>query len=33
MQSIAEWLEELGLGEYAQRFASPSVLSQSHGAP
>jgi len=21
MRSIAEWLEELGLGEYAQRFA------------
>lgn len=33
MQSIAEWLEELGLGEYAQRFASTSVLSQSRGAP
>jgi hypothetical protein len=33
MQSIVEWLEELGPGEYAQRFASTSVRSQSHGAP
>jgi hypothetical protein len=33
MQSIAEWLEELGLGEYAQRFVSTSVLSQCHGVP
>src|SRR5215472_3220657 len=25
MQSIAEWLEELGLGEYAQRFAQNGI--------
>jgi len=25
MQSIAEWLEELGLGHYAQRFAESGV--------
>jgi class 3 adenylate cyclase len=25
MQSIAEWLEELGLGEYAQRFAENGI--------
>ena len=25
MQSIAEWLEELGLGHYAQRFAENGV--------
>ena len=25
MQSIAEWLEELGLGEYARRFAENGV--------
>src|SRR5499427_5312005 len=27
MQSIAEWLEELGLGEYAQRFAENGIDS------
>src|SRR5215467_4687277 len=25
MQSIAEWLEELGLGEYTQRFAENGI--------
>ena len=25
MQSFAEWLEELGLGEYAQRFAENGI--------
>jgi hypothetical protein len=25
MQSIAEWLERLGLGEYAQRFAEDGI--------
>src|SRR5262245_12388578 len=31
MQSIAEWLEELGLGEYAQRFAENGIDSSVLG--
>jgi len=31
MQSIAEWLEELGLGHYAQRFAENGVDSLFSG--
>src|SRR5262249_46641066 len=31
MQSMAEWLEELGLGEYAQRFAENGIDSSVLG--
>ena len=33
MQSIAEWLEELGLGEYAQRYAENGIDLSVLGHP
>jgi hypothetical protein len=27
MQQIADWLEKLGLGQYAQRFAENDMIS------
>ena len=29
MQQIADWLEKLGMAEYAQRFAENRVISRS----
>jgi SAM domain (Sterile alpha motif) len=31
MQQIADWLEKLGISEYAQRFAENGIASQPRG--
>jgi hypothetical protein len=33
MQQVADWLERLGLGQYAQRFADNDIAAAESGPP